>query len=155
METTTEPLVLTPADCVPISSPYLAEGRKSEHWEIGDVRIEGEHLSTVVRMTSTYLSATDEGGFHLSFVTCLEFLSQLMIIHAHAWAGLDEKRREGWMLESVTRNSRPIRDPGCINVDMQVDSIRRMGEKIFSVADFRVTDRFDGLFKVRLKAMLA
>jgi hypothetical protein len=36
-----------------------------------------------------------------------------------------------------------------------VKSMRQRGGNLFCVADFRVTDRFDGLFEVRLKGFLA
>lgn len=152
--TETTSVVLTPGDWASISSPYLADGRKSESWEIGDIEITGKKLKTVVRMTSTYISATDPGDFHLSFITCLEFLSQIMIIHGHVWANLKEKTREGWMVESFTRNARAIRDPDNIQIEMTVASIRKIGEAIYSVANFQVTDSLGGLLDVRLKAIL-
>ena len=146
-------VLLTPGDYAQISSPYLAEGRKSESWEIGNIEISGKKLKTVVRMTSTYLSPTDNGGFHLSYITCLEFLSQIMTIHGHVWANLKEKTREGWIVESSTRNTKPIRDPDNIQVEMTVASIRKMGEAYYSIANFHVTDKFGGDFHVRLKAI--
>ena len=150
----TEPVTLAPADWAAISSPYLAWGRKAEAWEIVSIEISGKRLSAVVRMTSTYLSETDGGQFHLSFITCQEFLSQLMIIYGHVWADQTEKTREGWVLESSTRNVRAIRDPEHIQVEMEVVSIRRVGIPVIAIAKFEVADRLGGLCTARLKAIV-
>lgn len=150
-----ESVHLTEAEIRPFASRYLHEGRKQESWRIESVKIAGDHCSARVAMLSTFVSATDRSGFHLTIFSTLEFLSELMIIYAHVWAGLKEKSREGWMVESTTRSVRAIRDPDCINVEMTVESMRQRGDNLFCVADFRVTDRFEGLFEVRLKGFLS
>lgn len=152
--TDAQTLVLTPDQWVKISSPYLAGGKKDEEWEIVGIEITGKRLSAVVRMASVYLSETDGGQFHLSFITCLEFLSQLLIIYGHVWAGATEKTREGWVLESSTHNVRAIRDPEHIQVEMKVVSIRRVGVPVIAVAQFEVSDRLGGLCTARLKAIV-
>lgn len=147
-------VVLTPSEWTEISSPYLAGGRKSESWEIVSIEIVGKRLSAVIRMTSTYLSETDDGQFHLSFITYLEFLSQLLIIYGHVWAGVPKKTREGWVLESSTRNINAIRDPEHIQVEMEVASIRRVGVPVIAIAKFKVSDKLGGLCTARLKAIV-
>ena len=107
------------------------------------------------KVTSTYRSATDGGGFHLTIFSTLEFLSQLMIIYAHEWAGLARKVREGWMVESHSRSVRAVRNPHDIRVAMQVRTMRQRGERLYCVADFRVTDDSNGLFEVNLKGFLS
>lgn len=144
-----------PADIGKLSSAYLSEGRKQESWVIEAIEIDGDELLASISMRSTFVSATDAGGFHLTIFSTLEFLSQLMIIYAHAWAGLSEKQREGWMVESSTRSLRAIRDPKNIKVQMRARSIRRRGEHLYCVADYRVTDSGDGLFEVTLKGFLS
>lgn len=42
-------------------------------------------------MNSTFVSATDTGGFHLTIFSASEFLSQLAIIYGHIGNGLTEK----------------------------------------------------------------
>lgn len=138
-----------------LSSVYLNEGRKLESWQIEDVAIHGKQLIAKVSMRSTYVSGTDSKGFHLTIFSTLEFLSQLMIIYAHVWAGLEQKTKEGWMLESTTRSVRAIRDPARINVEMNVVSMRKRGENLYCVADCRVTDDQGGLFEVSLKGFLS
>lgn len=150
-----EPVHLTETELGPYSSRYLREGRKAESWRIESVDIAGARCSARVSMLSTYVSPTDARGFHLTIFSTLEFLSELMIIYGHVWAGLKEKTREGWMVESTAHSVRAIRDPDRIDVEMTVESIRRRGDNLFGVADFRVTDRFNGLFKVRLKGFLS
>jgi hypothetical protein len=142
---------LDAAQMAQISSHYLVEGRKQESWRIEDVVIEGRHLQAKVVMNSIYTSATDTNGFHLTIFSTLEFLSQIMIIYVHVWAGEEKKTREGWMVESHIRCVRAIRNPNDLRVAMQVKSIRRRGQNVHCVADFKVTDDQGGLFEVQLK----
>ncbi len=146
---------LTAQQIAPLISPYLTEGRKQESWSIESVEIDGSRLLAKIRMTSTYSSATDAKGFHLTIFSTLEFLSQLMIVYAHDWAGLSAKVREGWMVECSTRSLRAIRNPDDISVVMTVRKIYRRGVHLYCVADFRVTDDADGLFEVTLKGFLS
>ncbi len=149
---TPAPVRLSVADIQNLSSHYLNEGRKQESWQIEEIEINGQHLTARVSMRTTYVSATDEKGFHLTIFTTLEFLSQLLIIYMHVRAGLSKKTREVWMVESSTRSVRAIRDSANIKVEMEVVSIRKRGENFYCVADYRVTDDQGGLFKVKLKA---
>jgi len=138
-----------------LSSHYLSEGRKQESWKIKEVQIQGKKLSAVVTMSSIYVSSADPQGFHLTIFSALEFLSQLMITYAHVWAGLTEKTREGWMLESRARTIRAIRNAEHIQVEMVVRTMRKRGGTLFCVADYRVTDDRDGLFEVQLEGFLS
>lgn len=147
--------VLDKKDYEQLLSPYLQDGRKHERWNLDRIEMEGKALRALVSMRSTYVSSTDAGGFHLTIFSTLEFLSQLMIIYVHKWAGQTEKKREAWMVESRTHSVRPIRDPAEINVEMNVQSMRRRGEVLYCTAEFAVTDKFGGLFKVGLKGVVA
>lgn len=147
--------VLDPTDIDKLASSYLNGGRKQESWRIDAVEIAGASLNAQVSMRSTYVSATNAKGFHLTIFSTLEFLSQLMIVYAHVWAGLEEKVREGWMVESSTRSLRAIRSAVGIRVEMRVRSMRRRGEHLYCVADYRVTDDGDGLFEATLKGFLS
>ena len=146
---------LSGEDVKAISSFYLQEGRKQESWAIQWVEVADDHLYAQLAMTSLYMSSTDSKGFHLTIFSTLEFLSQLMIIYAHEWAALTQKVREGWMVESTTRSVRAIRNPNDIRVEMNVRKMRKRGENLYCVADFRVTDDGDGLFEVSLKGFLS
>ncbi|MBK6742400.1 MAG: hypothetical protein IPG66_05230 [Hydrogenophilales bacterium] len=151
-----EPAVrLGPADIVALSSPYLGGGRKLESWRIEEVLIVDDSLTAVVSMDSVYLSGADGTGFHLSFITAMEFVSQLQIIHMHAWAGLREKTREVWMLESGIKTIRPVRDRNRISVESHFKNIRKQGETYYSLAKHSVTDSQDGLFEIWIKALLS
>ncbi len=148
-------LDLGPEQIKKLSSDYLNKGRKQESWRINDIEIRGRQLRTTVSMQSSYVSGTDSKGFHLTIFSTLEFLSELMIVYAHTWAGLSKKTKEGWMLESATKSIRAIRNPEQIQVDMNIVSIKKLGENIICLADYRVTDNQGGLFEVRLKGFLA
>ena len=138
-----------------LSSHYLKEGRKQESWRIESAKIYGKNLNAVVAMQSVYVSESDLAGFHLTIFSALEFLSQLMIVYAHVWAGLAEKTREAWMVESSTRIVRAIRHAARIEVKMTVRSMRNIGGKLYCVADYCVTDNGGGLFEVELKGFLS
>lgn len=142
-------------DIKKLASPYLNGGRKQESWEICDVEINDETLHAHVVMRSLYVSDSDVQGFHLTIFSALEFLSQLMIIYAHAWAGMPEKTRECWMVGSTIRSVQAIRDPAQIHVAMTVKKMRQRGDNLYCLADFRVTDSQGGLFEIQIKGFLS
>lgn len=146
--------ILTAEEIASLSSVYLAEGRKQESWEIKNIEIENNLLTARIRMKSVYISPTDTSGFHLTIFSTLEFLSQLTIIYAHVWAGLDKKIREGWMIECSVTSGQTIRDPNNIEVNMEVISIKKVGENILAVTKSRVFDS-TGQFEARLKGFLS
>lgn len=146
---------LGPAEILPFASDYLHNGRKLESWQINSIVIEDKHMLADVSMTATYASNTDASGFHLTVFSTLEFLSELMIIYAHVWAGLNAKVREGWMVESNAKLVRSIRDASQIKVEMQARSIRKRGDNLICIADYKVTDQHGGLFEVSLKGFLS
>jgi hypothetical protein len=142
-------------DIKDISSHYLNEGKKQESWQIDSVEVIGKRLTAQVSMPSIYLSKTNNDTFHLSILTTMEFVSQLLIIYLHVWAGLTQKKREGWMIESSTRSIHAIRDPKHIQVEMSVLKIKKHGENIYCIAEFQVTDRQGGLSEVKIKGILS
>ena len=147
-------IILSPEDMKNISSSYLVSGRKQDTWVITYLEIEGRELYAEICMSSYYVSPTDTDGFHLPMYPPIEFISQLMIIYVHVWAGLKEKTQEGWMIECSFSSKRPIRDPENIKVRMKVTSIRKFREKIYIVAETRVYDE-EGLFEGRMKCLLS
>jgi len=150
----TKKVELNTQDIKNLSSHYLNEGRKEETWQIDHVMIEDTVLEAQISMISRYLSATDNNEFHLTIFSALEFLSQLMIVYAHIWAGRQEKVGEGWMVESSMKSTRVIRDPDNILVSMTVEKIRERGANLYCVASYKITDPQGGLMEVRLKGFL-
>jgi len=148
---------LTRSEIENYASHYLNQGRNRDRWEISEVNIniEDKHLTARVRMTETYVSATDSAGFHLTIFTILEFLSQLSIIYGHVWAGHTEKTSEGWLLETSVRTRKAIRDSENICVEMDALSIRKVGENIIGKNRCRVFDDQGGLFEAELKCFLS
>jgi hypothetical protein len=146
---------LGPTDIAAFISPYLTEGRRQETWRIDEVTIEGDRLEARVTMTSTYVSGTDPRGFHLTAFSALEFVSQLVIIYGHVWAGLDRKTREGWLVEASIRTAEAIRERDGIAVEVLTKSIRRVRDNLIGTFEFTVTDRLGGSFTGRLKAFLS
>ncbi len=151
----TKPLVLSRDEIGSISSPYLAGGRKQESWQIDRVEVYANRLSGAVSMTQFVTSPTDQNEFHLSFLTALEFVSQLQIIYMHCWANLPRKTQEVWMVEHTLKSIRPIVNHELINVEMKVEKIRRAGEKQYCAATHQVSDDRGGLFEIWIKALMA
>lgn len=137
-----------------LSSDYLQDGRTQEAWRIESIDIEDDRIVARAGMTRVYVSQTDDQGFHLSFITALEMVSQLTIVYLHHKAGLTEKSREVWVSESRNRFVRPIRNPDDIRLDMKVRKLRERGGSLFCEADYRVTDEQGGLCEYWGKAYL-
>lgn len=146
--------ILSRLDIDNLSSLYLREGRKKESWEIVHAVINNDTLHARVRMTSWFISATDFDGFHLPFLTALEFLSQFNIIYMHVWAGLSEKNRECWLIESSIKCLEVIRDPENIDVVMHVDRIKQVNNKILITTSASISDG-KGLYEVKLKGFMS
>ena len=121
------------------SSTYLQQGRKLESWEITEVIINDDSLTAVVTMTETSASETDNQGFHLTVFSSLEFLSQLMIVYAHDWAGIDAKVREGWMVESSIKCLGSLRGDEFV-VEMDILKMRKRGPNLYCHANFTITE---------------
>jgi len=146
---------LTKSQIEATSSQYLKEGRKQETWEISSVLIKQSGLVAEIVMTETYVSNTDVGGFHLTTFSSLEFLSQLMIVYAHEWAGLERKVREGWMVDSQIKCAGSIRST-VMEVNMDVHKIKKRGDNLYCHASFVITGTGDdGQFNASLKGFLS
>ena len=137
------------------TSLYLTVGRKKESWSLDDVEMEGDALHATISMNSIYSSPTDIGGFHLSIFPALEFVSQLIIIYFHVWAGLSEKTQEAWMIESKIRYQKVIRSHLNIKVSIKVRNIKKVGKRLYSIVEFKITDDLDGIFEGEIKAFIA
>ena len=147
-------LHLGPEQIDRLSSQYFVRGRQCERWRIDAVEMVKDSVTATARMIEHYVSETDEQGFHLSFVTALEMVSQLTIIYLHLKAGLNEKCREVWVSESRNKLVRPIRSPDNIRLEMTVEKLRQRGDSWFSIASYRVTDAEGGLFEYWGKAWM-
>jgi len=145
---------LTRQEIDKLSSPYLGGGIRQDRWEIVDIQVEDKSMVAHVRFDSTYTSPTDKGGFHLTILSTLEFLSQLMMIFVHVWAGYPEKTKEGWMIKSDINCKRAIRNSQNIEVRMKITSIRKVKDKVLILTKSEVSDE-EGLFEASLKGLLS
>lgn len=136
-------------------SDYLINGRRQESWSIEYVEIEGMELKSLIRMDNVYLSSTDKNKFHLTIFSALEFLSQLMIIYGHVWAGLTSKSQEGWMVDSEIRALKAIRNPHAIQVEMKMTKPRKRGDTLICMSEYVLTDDGGGRFEGRLTGFLS
>ena len=62
---------LSKAELAPLLSDYLLNGRKAESWSLQSVAVDTteSRLIATLDMISTYSSATDRSGFHLTIFT--------------------------------------------------------------------------------------
>lgn len=146
---------LSSDEVVDISSDYIREGRLFESWKINEVMIDGKNAYMDVSMVSVYPPGSSRKDFHLSIYLAEEMASQLMIIYGHIWADLLEKRSQVWMLESHTKSIRPITKTENIKIEMEVPRMRKRGETIFGIGNYRITDDNDGLIELQQKGMLS
>jgi hypothetical protein len=137
-----------------ISSYYLKEGHNKDLWHIDKVEIIENTLLSRVRMLEYYISNTDNNAFHLSYLTALEFVSQLQIIFMHSWAGLELKTKEVWMIECRMKSHKIIKNPHTINVEMIATKMFKRSNIYYCIADHRVTDDQDGFFEIRIKSVM-
>lgn len=146
---------LSSDEVLDISSDYIREGRLFESWKINEVIINGTNASMDVSMVSVYPQGSSRENFHLSIYLAEEMASQLMIIYGHVWAGLTEKKGEVWMLESHTKSIRPITNAEHIKIEMDVPRMRKRGQTIFGIGNYRITDGNNGLIELEQKGMLS
>lgn len=150
-----EIIKLTPNEVLNISSDYIREGRLYESWKINEVVIGDKNAYMDVSMITVYPQGSSRENFHLSIYLAEEMASQLMIIYGHIWAGLTEKKDEVWMLESHTKSIRPITNAEHIKIEMDVPRIRKRGQTIFGIGNYRITDDNDGLIELQQKGILS
>lgn len=147
-------LKLSGAEIAALSSVYIDQGIKQEAWEIQTIQFTGTLLTATVRMTSTFISPTDPGGFHLTIFCTQEILAQLANIHLHVTAGHMSKCRESWMRECHFNYRNVIRQTDNIQVEMDMVSQRWAGDTLVGKVNCRMTDDKGGLFIATLKGML-
>lgn len=134
------------------SSDYIRKGRLKEEWKINKVTLKDKSAVMYVEMTNLFC---DKNDFHLSIYLAEEMASQLMIISGHIWSGLKEKNKEVWMIESSTKNIKPIRDTNFIEVNLNLVTLRKFKGKILGIGEFKITDKTGGLIKITQKGMLS
>ena len=111
-------------------------------------------MTAEMAMSCIYISETDPGGFHLSFITAIEMISQLTVVALHSLAGLQSKSREVWARETRGRFVKPIRQQHGMQIEMQIRSLRNHGGVCLCEADYRITDQAGGLFMYWVKCAL-
>jgi len=147
-------LDLSREEIVALSSVYIDKGIKQESWQIEQISFRGTLLAAKVRMTSTFISPTDPGGFHLTIFCTQEILAQLANIHLHVLAGHRTKCRESWMRECSFNYRNVIRSTENIQVEMDMVSQRWAGDTFVGKEYCRMFDDKGGLFIATLKGML-
>lgn len=139
----------------PYASEFLERGTKQDAWALESVTVAGRHVTAFARMTSTYSSPTDPGGFHLSIFATLEMLSQISNVYLHLLAGYDRKTREVWMDECSIKCHAPIRDSEGITLEIEYDLLPFGEDGIGGRGQARVTGPSGGLFEVKLRGVLS
>jgi hypothetical protein len=146
---------LTAADWGPVSSNYLSEGRRAEEWLIDTMEFSNNHLIlATVSMKNIFAPSDNAHQFHLPAYAAMEFVSQVQIIYMHLWSGCDKKTQEVWMLESRFKAESPILDKESIQIEMNVEKIKCLQNKIYCTAQHRVFDSRGGLFNIWIKAWM-
>lgn len=146
--------LLSPLDWEPLASSYLSVGRKSEEWLIDSITLSTPSLmEATVSMKNIFVSDKNE-QFHLPVYAAMEFVSQLQIIYMHLWSGYKKKTQEVWMLESRFKADSPVLDKDAIQVEMSVEKIKSLQNKVYCIARHRVYDSQGGTLNIWIKAWM-
>jgi hypothetical protein len=130
-----------------LSSDYINEGLKKEKWRINAMTIDSSNVEVSLSMTETAFSSTNNSNFHLSFLTTMEMIAQMMVIYLHYQANYQYKTREIWVSSISSKFVKPISDPNNINIKMKAIKLLRKGENLICDASCEVTGSSGGLFK--------
>jgi hypothetical protein len=130
-----------------LSSGYINEGLKKEKWAINAMTIDTSNVEVSLSMTETAYSTANNSNFHLSFLTAMEMIAQMMVIYLHYQANYEYKTREIWVSSISSKFIKPISDPNNIHIKMKTSKLWRKGENLICDASCEVTGPSGGLFK--------
>jgi hypothetical protein len=130
-----------------LSSDYINEGLKKEKWTINAMTIDTSNVQVSLSMTETAFSTANNANFHLSFLTAMEMIAQMMVIYLHYQANYEYKTREIWVSSISSKFIKPISDPNNICIKMKTSKLWRKGENLICDASCEVTGLSGGLFK--------
>nr|WP_137006823.1 hypothetical protein [Synechococcus sp. UW106] len=141
-------------DIANFQSEYLHVGRKNENWHFRDIKISESGLTSLVDISSPYISKHDKKGFHLSIFTAQEACAELLIYWVCLKAGLERKPGEAWVKEFSSKFFKPIRDFEGVRIHLNVKKSRLGVNLLVAVGSFEVVGPNGGLFTVELKGMI-
>ncbi len=141
------PVELSTKEIQNLSSDYISIGLKKEKWIIKQMSISSEVVIVDLMMTDLAFSSNDKSGFHLSFLTAMEMIAQMMVIYLHHQAGYKVKTREIWVSRINSKFIKPIRDPNNISIKMIPRKIKTKGDSLVCDAECEITSSSDGLFQ--------
>lgn len=108
----------------PLMSRYLTDGVHQDRFSLQDIDLQGAAAHGRFALDSFGVSPEDAGGFHLTAPTVFRMAGQLVVIHVHWLAGLQEKAVEVWVRDHQMSHRRPSRDPARVVVTMALRSAR-------------------------------
>lgn len=140
-------ITLSQEEIKSLSSDYISHGLKNEKWSIREMKITDKGAMLLLSMDQTAVSSTDDQGFHLSFLTAMEMLAQMMVIYLHQKAGLKTKCREIWVSRIDSKFIKPIRDSNHITIEMIQLKLHSRGSSLACDVDCKISDQFGGHFQ--------
>lgn len=108
----------------PLMSDYLTDGVHQDKFSLAGITLTPEAAAGRLRLDEFGISPEDVGGFHLTAPTCFRMAGQLVVIHAHWLAGLEQKSFEVWVRDHTMRHNRPVRDHQNIDMTMRLTAAR-------------------------------
>lgn len=112
------------AAAAPLMSEYLTDGVHQDRFSLTSITLTPASVRGQLRLDTYGISPEDPGGFHLTAPTCFRMAGQLVVIHTHWLAGLEEKRFEVWVRDHSMRHRRPVRDPRAVDLTMTLVAAR-------------------------------
>lgn len=108
----------------PLMSDYLTDGVHQDKFSLTGITLTPSAAAGRLRLDEFGLSPEDVGGFHLTAPTCFRMAGQLVVIHTHWLAGLEQKTFEVWVRDHTMRHNRPVRDHQDIDLTMTLTAAR-------------------------------
>ncbi|GGD09487.1 hypothetical protein [Nocardioides daphniae] len=108
----------------PLMSDYLTDGVHQDRFSLTSISLTPTAVRGMLRLDSFGVSPEDVGGFHLTAPTCFRMAGQLVVIHTHWLAGLEQKSFEVWVRDHSMRHQRPVRDPHAVDLTMTLVAAR-------------------------------
>lgn len=108
----------------PLMSDYLTDGVHQDKFSLTAITLTPDAAAGLLRLDEFGISPEDVGGFHLTAPTCFRMAGQLVVIHTHWLAGLEQKAFEVWVRDHTMRHNRPVRDHQNIDLTMTLTAAR-------------------------------
>jgi hypothetical protein len=128
---------LAPSVYEPYLSPYLVTGYKNEVSKFNKIYINSDKIFAYITMQNPEIDA--DGSFHLSSLTAIIYVQQMVIIHGCWYARLETKAGEAYLRDMRIRCQKAIRQSENIPFELHIPKIKRVKNMLlYNQIEFKV-----------------